>query len=304
MGRIRLANHPPPGRIVAAAGSRFHVHESGTGPATVVLEAGVAATSLSWALVQPEVARFARVISYDRAGYGWSDPIDAPRTPSRVAAELRAVLEAVKARPPYIFAGHSFGGLIVERFAIDHPRDVAGMVLVDPLSPVEFYPLTSAKQATLGRGIHLSRRGATLARLGVVRLCLGLVLGGNQVLPKLAARVSSGAGGEGFTKRLAGEVGKLPRDTWPLVAYNWSLPKSFETMARYLEQVPESCREMSNAQLPDVPVTLLLAAHNTLGAGVALPARARTEVAGGSGHWIQLDQPALVVEAIRAMTVA
>ncbi len=290
--------------MVEAGGGRFHVHETGSGPVTVVLEAGIAATSISWALVAREVSKFARVIAYDRAGLGWSELLDTPRTPSRIAVELRAVLGAVAAKPPYILVGHSFGGLVVERYAIDYPSEVSALVLVDVLSPNEFYPLIPERRAMLAKAVALSRRGGTLARLGVVRLCLGLVLGGNQVLPKLAARVSSGQGGEGFTKRLAGEVGKLPRDVWPMIAHHWSMPKSFEAMARHLEQLPESSKEMAGAILPEKPVTVISAASNKLGPGVVLPAGARMVTAERSGHWVQLDEPELVVEAIRAMVAA
>lgn len=287
--------------MVDAAGGRFHLYETGAGPVPVVLEAGIAATSLSWALVQQEVEKFARVISYDRAGLGWSDPLPGARTPARIAAELRAVLRAASIAPPYLLVGHSFGGLVVERFAIDHPDEAAGVVLVDALSPAEFFPLTAQKRAMLARGISLSRRGGVLARMGVVRLCLGLVLGGNQVLPKLAARVSSGSGGEGLTARLAGEIRKLPRQVWPMVASHWSMPKSFESMARHLESLPESCAEMSNARLPDVPVTVISAAANQHGPGVRLPETARLVTAERSGHWVQLDQPEVVVEEIRLL---
>lgn len=267
----------------------------------MILEAGIAATSLSWQLVQNELSKTARVVSYDRAGYGWSDPLDGPRTPSVVARELHAVLEASGVKPPVILVGHSFGGLVVERFAIEFPGEVAGIVLVDALSPREFYPLTDQRRAMLARGVSLSRRGALLARMGVVRLCLGLVLGGNQTLPKLAARASSGSGGEGLTARLAGEIRKLPKHVWPMVASHWAMPKSFETMARHLECLPDSCREMDDALLPDIPVTVILAATNRFGAGVVTPASTKVVTAARSGHWVQLDEPELVVAEILEM---
>jgi pimeloyl-ACP methyl ester carboxylesterase len=299
VGYFRLSKHPPPGRIVSAAGTRFHVHELGAGAPPVILEAGVAATSLSWSLVQREAAKFARVFAYDRAGLGWSDGIEAPRTPRLLSEELHQLLRAASIDGPYILVGHSFGGLIAERFAIDHPAEVAGLVLVDALSPAEFCPLTEQKRQMLGRGVRLSRRGATLARIGVVRACLNLALKGNRFFPKLAARASSGTGGQGLTARLAGEIGKLPRDTWPLVAGHWGMPKSFESMARYLERLPESCAEMANARLPDVPTIVISAAANTAGPGVMLPPGTRFVTASRSGHWIQLDEPELVVQAIR-----
>lgn len=267
----------------------------------VILESGISATSISWTLVQRAVQKFARVIAYDRAGLGWSEPSASPRTPANLVAELRAGLAELHVAPPYILVGHSFGGLIVEQFAIDHPHEVAGIVLVDPMSPAEYCPLSEYNRQRLSRGAMLSRRGALLARIGVVRACLSLVLGGNATIPKLAARVSSGQGGSGLTSRIAGEVQKLPRETWPAIAFHWSLPKSFETMARYLDIVPQAAAELAGRRLPDIPVTYIPAAHNQHGPGVLLPEGARTMVAEKSGHWVQLDEPELVVEAIRAM---
>lgn len=301
MGRIRLSNCPPLGRLVESGGVKYHLYETGSGSPTVVLEAGVGATSLSWALVQSEVSKFAHVVAYDRAGLGWSDLSSTPRTPSHIAQELRALLSEAGIAPPYILAGHSFGGLCVERFAIEFRECVAGVVLVDPLTPGEFYPLSDHRRHMLNRGVSLSRRGAMLAQIGVVRACLSMVLGGNQFLPKLAARLSSGSGGEGLTARLAGQIRKLPRELWPMIAYHWSLPKSFEGMARHLEALPQSCEEMSGAALPDIPVTVLLAAHNHFGAGIGLPGSARVVTAANSGHWIQLDEPRVVIDAILKM---
>jgi pimeloyl-ACP methyl ester carboxylesterase len=301
VGRIRLAQHHPPGRIISTRSGRFHVYELGAGETPVILEAGIAATSLSWALVQQEAAKFARVIAYDRAGLGWSDPPNTPRTPANIARELREWLDAAEVQPPFLLVGHSFGGLVVERFAIENPHVVHGLILVDALSPAEFCPLSDFSRGRLLRAVQLSRRGAFLARIGVVGACLSLVLAGNQVLPKLAARVSSGSGGQGLTSRLAGEIRKLPRELWPMIASHWAMPKSFESMAAHLEDLPASCKEMSGAQLPEVPVTVISAATNQHGAGVGLPEGAKLITAERSGHWIQLDEPGLVVEAIRTM---
>jgi len=289
--------------MVQTSAARFHLHERGAGTPAVILEAGISATSLSWALVQNEAAKFARVIAYDRAGLGWSDQVRAPRTPVNLARELHQVLQAAAIAPPYILVAHSFGGLVIERFAIDHPDEVAGLILVDALCPAEFHPLTEHNRGRLNRAVTLSRRGAFLARAGIVRACLSLVLGGNRTLPKLAARISSGSGGQGLTSRLAGEIGKLPRDVWPMIAWHWSLPKSFESMGAYLSSIPESCASMSSARLPDVPVIVISGANNTLGAGVGLPPGAKLITAEQSGHWVQLDQPAIIVDAIREMLV-
>lgn len=285
--------------MVPVAGTRLHLYITGAGAPTVVLEAGIAATSLGWALVQGEIARFARTVSYDRAGLGWSGAATTPRTPGHIAAELRAALNEAGLEPPFILVGHSFGGLAAARFAIDYEQDVAGLVLVDPLNPAEFQPLTPDKQRMLARAVTLSRRGAWLAKAGVVGACLRLALSGNSLIPKLAARVSSGKPGTGLTSRLAGEIRKLPRETWPAIAAHWSEPKNFEGMAQHLETLPRSCAEMLNASLPSMPTVSIAAAANKAGVGMMLPAAAEARVAAQSGHWIQLDEPGLVVDAVR-----
>ncbi len=286
----------PPGRMVEVRGTPLHLHPSGSGTPTVVLEAGIAATSLSWALVQAEIARRTTVVSYDRAGLGWSGPCVTARTPSVIAAELQEALHVAGLPGPYILVGHSFGGLVVQRFAALYPGDVLGAVLVDALAASEFCPMTAAKSRMLSRGIRLSRRGALLARWGVVGASLRILLAGNQLVPKLAARLTSGSGGAGLTDRLAGEIRKLPRNLWPAIAWHWSQAKNFEGLARHLECLPESATEMSTSRMDAAVPVIAIVAENSGSAG--FPAHWTVIRAHGSGHWIQLDRPDLVVAAV------
>src|SRR5258708_5600311 len=101
-----------PGRMV----NGLHVWASGHGKPVVILEAGIAASSVSWSLVQPRVAEFTRVLSYDRAGFGWSTAGSGAGTAREAASELHRVLEQSGETGPYILVGHSFGGLIVRVF--------------------------------------------------------------------------------------------------------------------------------------------------------------------------------------------
>src|SRR5690606_8893194 len=100
---------------------------------TVILEAGLGAGHSSWALVQPEVATFARVCSYDRAGVGASDPAPTPRTSQDVVSDLHTLLTIAGVGGPYILAGHSFGALHARLYAHTYPAEVAGIVLIDPV---------------------------------------------------------------------------------------------------------------------------------------------------------------------------
>jgi pimeloyl-ACP methyl ester carboxylesterase len=121
----------PLGPLVDLSGHRLHVHCSGKGRPTVVVESGFYEFSSDWALVQSRVAAFSRICTYDRAGHAWSDPGPFPRTFDQITLELRDALGRLGENPPYVLVGHSFGGPVVRHFAAVHPDEVAGVVLVD-----------------------------------------------------------------------------------------------------------------------------------------------------------------------------
>ncbi len=293
---------PAPGRLIEVGGHRLHLYQIGSGP-SVVLESGISASSLNWRKVQNEAAAFARVCSYDRSGLGWSDLCDQPCTPTALARQLHALLQAAQIPAPYILVGHSFGGLIVRAFATEFRNETAGLVLVDPLDPAEWTPITDQQRRMIAHGIRLARRGALAARLGVVRVCLNLLLAGNRLLPRAAAKAWSGHAAE-VTDRIGGQVRKMPEDTWPLVACHWKQPKCFEGMARHFECLAQSIAEASNLPVLELPVTMLVGAQNEHPTDQHLYARristnTKLLVAEKSGHWIQLDEPELVVTAIQ-----
>lgn len=125
----------PPGLLVDVGHYRLHLHCTGTrspGRPTVVLSAGAGDFAVDWGLIQPAIAASARACSYDRAGSGWSDPGPEPRTLLQEATELHLLLQAAGERPPYVLVGHSVGALVVRRFQELRPGDVVGVVLVDP----------------------------------------------------------------------------------------------------------------------------------------------------------------------------
>jgi pimeloyl-ACP methyl ester carboxylesterase len=125
-------SYPPPGKLVDVGGYRLHLKCTGKDGPTVVLIAGAGDFSFDWGLVQPGVSRSARVCSYDRAGLAWSDPGPTPRTMRQDAYELHALLRAARIKAPYVLVGHSIGGLIARVYAGEYPAEVAGMVLIDP----------------------------------------------------------------------------------------------------------------------------------------------------------------------------
>ncbi|HEV2827895.1 MAG TPA: alpha/beta hydrolase [Pyrinomonadaceae bacterium] len=125
---------PPPGKLVDVGGWRLHLNCTGNKKATrptVVLESGAGDFSFDWSLVQPGISRFTRVCSYDRAGNAWSDLGPRPRTMKQIAYELHTALMKAGSKGPYVLVGQSIGGLLIRTFAGQYPKEVAGMVLVD-----------------------------------------------------------------------------------------------------------------------------------------------------------------------------
>lgn len=123
--------HPAPGKRIDIGSTKLHLHATGEGGLTVVLDAGMGGSSLGWALVQPEVSKYARVCSYDRAGYAWSEESPSDRTSRTIAEELHALLHKANLPGPYLLVGHSFGGSNVLLFAHLYPDETAGVILVD-----------------------------------------------------------------------------------------------------------------------------------------------------------------------------
>jgi pimeloyl-ACP methyl ester carboxylesterase len=123
------------GRRFDVGGYKMHMDCTGEGTPTVILNAGLGDTYVSWRKVQPQIAKFVRVCSYDRAGLGYSDSSSRPRTSKDIAEELHALLQAAHVAPPYVLVGHSLGGYEVRLFASLYRNEVAGMVLVDASHP-------------------------------------------------------------------------------------------------------------------------------------------------------------------------
>jgi pimeloyl-ACP methyl ester carboxylesterase len=298
--------YPPPGRIYEAAGCRLHANVAGAAGPVVVLEAGVAASTLSWTRIHHGVRAYARVASYDRAGLGWSARTKRPRNMENMVEELHALLRAAGLEPPFVLVGHSFGGFLLRHYAARHPGDVAALVLLDPLTPAEWWPLSAENRYQLSRGVILSRWGALLARLGVVRFALDLLMMGARGIPKLIARAASSGRGAAVTERLVGEVRKMPQEVWPMVKAHWCLPKNFLAMGDYLAALPANCAfDAEYEPLADKPLWVLsaadvsperLAGHQRVASASRLGVHVRAD---SGGHWIQLDQPALVLQTIR-----
>jgi pimeloyl-ACP methyl ester carboxylesterase len=134
MAKSNLAQqYPAPGQLVDVGGYKLHLNCMGQGSPTIILAAGMGDFSVSWADVQPEVAKFARVCSYDRAGLGWSESSSHPQTASTMVEDLHTLLVNANVQGPYVLVGHSLGGMLTRVYANNYPKDLVGMVLVDAL---------------------------------------------------------------------------------------------------------------------------------------------------------------------------
>ena len=287
--------------------SSLYLLETGSGGSTVVFESGIAATNLNWRHIQDAISGFARTVSYDRAGLGWSSPAKTARTPANVARELHSMLAAAGIKPPFILVGHSFGGLVMRRYAQLFPEEVAGLVLVDPMRCEEWPPLAPAKQATLDRGVRMTCYAVPIAQVGLARMAVTSLLCRTGAIYTFLARFA-GEGGRHVLARIEDEVGKMPSDVRPIVAAYWSLPSFYKGMAAHLSSVPETVREMMvTERIAGIPVMLL-----TPGKSVPLSAEQLEEIgdsvqqmiAPASAHWIHLDEPEIVIDAIRTMVLA
>lgn len=113
-------------------GRRLNLYCLGEGSPTVVFDAGLGDSTVTWGLIQSEIAVRTKTCSYDRAGLGFSDPAMRPGTSANSAEDLHRLLRAARIAPPYILVAHSLGGMNVRLYADRHLSEVAGMVLVDP----------------------------------------------------------------------------------------------------------------------------------------------------------------------------
>jgi pimeloyl-ACP methyl ester carboxylesterase len=288
---------PPPGRLVDIGGRKLHVDASGGGSPVVVLDSALAGTSLSFRDVQSRVAEFTRVVSTDRAGFGWSDPAPSPRRADILVEELRRALGAAKLEPPYVLVGHSYGGLVVRLFAATHPGEVSGLVLVDAPHPREWMAPSPDQARRISRGAGLSRRAALLAHFGLTRLLFrlagrGLILGGS-------ASVEQG--------RVESLLGKVPAPQKKIIRSFWVRPATLSALASLIENVPASAAlvDRASGDLGALPLRVLTAADPSperlcyQEELTKASSRGRHILSRKSGHFIPLDEPELVVEAIR-----
>jgi pimeloyl-ACP methyl ester carboxylesterase len=121
-----------PGQLVEANGARLNLYCTGTGSPTVLLDAGHQDWAPAWAVIQPRIASWTRVCSFDRPGYGFSPAGPMPRTSERIATELHNALQKLGIGGPFVLVGHAFGATDMRTFADLYTEEVQGLVLIDP----------------------------------------------------------------------------------------------------------------------------------------------------------------------------
>jgi pimeloyl-ACP methyl ester carboxylesterase len=278
-------NNPPPGRLVDVGGYRMHIHCVGGGSPTVILEAGLGETWLTWYKVQPAVGRFARVCSYDRAGMGWSDPSPRPRTSKVIAEELHTLLQRADVAPPFVLVGHSHGGLDIREYADLFRTDVVGMVLVDAVHPDQYDRFPRELRRFNEEFLRRETWKRKTMPFGIPRL-LGWCGSGPAEIRTMLRTVDCRSGPwsehlaefEVWSEDAADVRATKPLGDMPLIVVSHDPEQGVST----------SFDRETNRTWSELQAELSKLSSNST-----------QVIAKGSGHTIQLDKPDVVIEAIR-----
>ena len=284
--RDRQAN-PPPGKMIDVSGSRMHLYCVGQGSPTIILDSGLSDTWLHWHKVQPRVAEFTRVCSYDRAGLGWSEPSPRPRTSRVIAEELHALLKKAQVPPPFVLVGHSMGGLNVRMYVSLYPSDVVGMVLVDACHPEQNRRLLDVGNPWLQAMLWQKR----LMPFGIPRLLGWCGQGMDQMQPAFRSfyctvqqKLGWLAETDSFNESLRQVGATRSLGDMPLVVLSHN---PCATQTRFDQRSFER-RESAEAAWEQLQEEL-----------ARLSSRGCRRIATGSGHLVHRERPDLVVDAIR-----
>jgi pimeloyl-ACP methyl ester carboxylesterase len=285
-----LRQYPALGQLIDVGGHRLHIYCLGQGEPTVVMEAGLSGWSTDWILVQPKIAESAHVCTYDRAGYGWSDPGPLPRDSQQVASELHTLLSRSGIKGNIILVGHSLGGLFVQYYAKTYPQQVAGIVLVDSVHPNQSLSMKEdVRKKYEGNLRALTLLTRILAPTGLLRLA-------------------------GQSETIIAD--KLPGEYQAMVRSLGFQSKAYRALDEELASFQQSQLEVREAgPLPRIPLAVISSSlvenfppgftegtikatwdelQTDLGESATLP----RIIASKSGHYIHLDQPELVIHTV------
>ena len=295
------------GRLIDIGNQRYlFVVEKGTGTATVIFDSGIAATHLSWCDVQEQVSQFAGTVSYDRCGLGWSSSSRTDRTPANTAGELHDALRCASINPPYILVGHSFGGMVMRRFALLYPAEVAGLVLVDPMRCCEWPPINADRQSTLNGGVRCMRYAIPVPIQGwPVLLSHPRSVAQEHLriaLPMHAARADAT-----FSHASPVNWPRCPVKSGRSLLLIGPAPIFTRECRATLRPSPRPFARCAAEPIADIPVLVLTPGKSrpldqeeldSIGHDI------RQVIASQSAHWIHLDEPEMVIQSILEMTMA
>ena len=280
--RDRAAN-PMPGQLVDIGGYRLHIYCAGQGSPTVIFDAGLGDSYMSWRKVQPQIARLTKVCSYDRAGLGYSDSSPRARTSKTIAEELHMLLRSAAIPAPYVLVGHSMGGFDVRLYASAYRGDVAGLVLVDSSHPEQQKRLPAAVN-DLDAGWVREQEFFELA------------------MPFGIARVLGFCGEDAEVRAAECNFHSVRESVKELKSVSESAAQA--ATAGSLGDIPlavlSSDPDRPQLDLPEDLVKPTNEAWQQMQNELAqLSSRSTHTVVKNSGHYIQLDQPGAVIEAIK-----
>ncbi|MBN1855330.1 MAG: alpha/beta hydrolase [Dehalococcoidia bacterium] len=301
----------PPGTLVDANGTRLYVRVKGKGGPPIIIEPALGRPGAEWWAIQDQLAELTTVITYDRAGYGWSRSGRYPRTSRQIATELHSVLQNTHISGPYVLLGHAQGGLYLQLFGRLFPGEVAGAVFLDPVSsddqrfkselPPSVYEATGLDKTPLLRKLN------ALGRLGLVRILRSA-----------------------FQARLLSQYKSLPDNMIEIIWQHFTLRKAQKAMLdEYMQNdTPANSSEVRAAgTFPPVPIKILfhspqlMVQHMVTAKGLQrddaedveglweqlvraylkLSPHGEWIVAHKSGHNIHFDQPDLVIDEMQQM---
>ena len=296
----RLAKKfPPIGQMIDIGGYRLHMHVEGEGTPTVILDAGAGGIGLSWELVRPVIAKVTRVVTYDRAGLGWSDPSPKPRRSDVMAEELHTLLHNANIEGKYILVGHSLGGIVARQFAAKYPDEVTGLVMVDSAheQQMKYFPEPLVKMMNSMKGM-----------MGVMKLMGNL--GVFALKPSLISIGDNGKLSNELVNQMRGAMASSLSHADALIAETESVSAAETQPVSTLGDLPLTVISHGQLDANAVPPSLGLQVRDEYEAAwqklqveiTSLSTRGRRIVAERSGHNVIFDQPEIIVESILKMT--
>lgn len=299
--RRERQKYPPPGQLIDVGGYKLHLYSAGEGSPTVVFDHSIGSLGWSNYWVFQELAKTTRVVICDRAGYGWSEPSPKPRTSEEVVQEFDTLLTKAGIKSPYIFVGNSFGGYTARLYAHKFPGKVVGMVLTHAIH--EETALNFPVSLKIMAIVFLVGFKTTqiVAALGIVRL----------------------AGLLGFFEFFKKELRNFPQEELSRIKLSYYLSKHWEAMFREVRDIKKSSLQMKQTNsLGNMPL-VVISVSNFLKRSfltawlplrqvdeswkkmqaelVKLSCNSKEIIAEKSGHFVWVDEPEVMVQAIREL---